>query len=130
VLSPPAANACVFAVGIIEAVIALVEMFCWKLPFVRRRLGYSAEMAIKVAQIVANAGLYNAFLALGLGWGVWKAADSSMTVYLLACVVVVGMFGAVPLKWTTLVLQTLPAAIALLAIWFSRMGFLASDAVS
>jgi len=36
--------------------------------------------------------------------------------FFLLCVIVAGLFGAVTLKWTTLVLQTIPAALALIAI--------------
>ena len=112
------ANIAVLVVGCIHLGIAAAEMLLWKQPSVYgrlERLNLSADEARKVRPIVANAGLYNAFLAVGL---VWSAASHAglfpMKLYLLACVAVAGLFGAFTLKWSTLLLQTLPS---LVAIW-------------
>ena len=49
--------------------IALIEMLFWMHPDVHWRLLFNAAEAEKAASIVRNAGLYNAFLAAGLIWG-------------------------------------------------------------
>jgi len=64
------AKALVFLVALIHLVIAVTEIFLWEVPLVHSRLGFTADEAHKVAPIVANAGLYNSFLAAGLIWGV------------------------------------------------------------
>ena len=75
--------------------------------------------ADKVAPIVANAGLYNAFLAAGLMWSLFTG-DMPSLFFFLSCVAVAGVYGAVTLKKTTLILQTLPALIGLLVVWSAR----------
>ena len=66
---PQFANLFVAFVALVHIIIFVVEMFFWKEPVIHQRLGFSLEEAIKVAPIVANAGLYNGFLAAGLIWG-------------------------------------------------------------
>ena len=114
-------NVLVAIVGALHALIATVEMFFWKKRKVHERLNFSDEEAIKVAPIVANAGLYNAFLAVALFWSTQPQFPGGVSVqmFLLTCVIIAGCFGAMTLKWTTLLLQSLPGAIALAAIWFS-----------
>jgi putative membrane protein len=104
-------------VAIIHVAIAGVEMFLWKRPRIHQRLAFSHADAMKVAPIVANAGLYNAFLAAGLIWTLAIRPAEPVMTFFLVCVVAAGLFGAVTLKWTTLVLQTLPATLALAAIY-------------
>jgi putative membrane protein len=112
------ATGLVWLVAAIQLTIAIVEICFWKVPAVHSRLDFNAVEAEKVAPIVANAGLYNSFLAAGLIWGLMSTAGGShIVVFFLSCVVVAGLFGAATLKPTTLVLQTVPAALALAAVW-------------
>jgi uncharacterized membrane protein len=95
-----------------------------KRPRLGRRFGSSRKPSLKscrtvearkVSPIVANAGLYNAFLGVGLVWSASSHAELlSMKLFLLSCVAVAGLFGAFTLKWSTLLIQTLPS---LVAIW-------------
>jgi putative membrane protein len=123
-MSMPAVAA--FFVGIVAAihvVIAVVEMLFWTRPRVHRRLDFTLADAQKVAPIVANAGLYNSFLAAGLIWALASAPGVNVTIFFLLCVIVAGLFGAAtlnPKKKTTLYLQTLPAAAALVAVLAAR----------
>jgi putative membrane protein len=120
-MSPTIATALVWLVAVIQLAIAVVEMFFWSVPRVHGRLGFNAAEAKKVAPIVANAGLYNSFLAAGLIWGVMSgAAGLHIEAFFLFCVVVAGVFGALTLKPTTLLLQTAPGALALAAVWMAR----------
>jgi putative membrane protein len=118
---PLFANLFVVIVALVHIIIFVVEMFFWKQPVIHERLGFTLEEAIKVAPIVANAGLYNGFLAAGLIWGLvsGKAGDA-IKVFFLSCVIIAGIFGAVTLTWTPLLIQTAPGAIALLLLWISR----------
>ena len=113
------ATAAAILVAVIHIVIAVVEMCFWQVPKVHSRLGYDAVEAKKVAPIVANAGLYNSFLAAGLIWGLSSLGSSHALLFFLTCVIVAGVFGAVTLKWTTLVLQSLPGAVAWICVWMS-----------
>jgi putative membrane protein len=114
--------AAVLIVAALQGVIALVEILFWtREPVYTRleRLAFTRAEAIKVAPIVANAGLYNGFLAAGLIWGVFAQSPPSIY-FFLSCVALAGLFGAATLKPTTLVLQTLPAAAAALAVWAAK----------
>ena len=112
------ANRVVLVVGGIHLAIAAVEMLLWTWPPVYgrlKRLSLSENEARKVSPIVANAGLYNSFLGVGLVWSASSQAGSlPIKLYLLTCVAVAGLFGAFTLKWSTLLIQTVPS---LVAIW-------------
>jgi putative membrane protein len=110
----------VIFVSMIHALIAIVEMCFWHLPKVHSRLGFDAETAKQVAPIVANAGLYNGFIAAGLLFGLSSWGNPHTILFFLSCVIVAGVYGAFTLKPTTLVLQTLPGLLALSAVWMSK----------
>jgi putative membrane protein len=118
---PLFANLFVVIVALVHIIIFVVEMFFWKQPVIHERLGFTLEEAIKVAPIVANAGLYNGFLAAGLIWGLvsGKTGDA-IKVFFLVCVIIAGIFGAATLTWTPLLIQTAPGAIALFLLLISK----------
>jgi putative membrane protein len=118
---PLFANLFVVIVALVHIIILVVEMFFWKQPVIHERLGFSLEEAIKVAPIVANAGLYNGFLAAGLIWGLisGKTGDA-IKVFFLVCVIIAGIFGAATLTRTPLLIQTAPGSIALFLVWISK----------
>ncbi len=115
-----------FAVGAVAAIqflIAVTEMFFWKSKRVYSRLkslNLNDTEAIKIAPIVANAGLYNAFIGAGLVWGLGGSEfDTSLKIFFLMCVAIAGLFGAATLSTKTLFLQTLPAVVAGGLIWIA-----------
>jgi putative membrane protein len=114
-------NLFVAIVALVEIILCIAEIFFWKEPIIHQRLGYSLEEALKVAPIVANAGVYNGFLAAGLIWGLisGKTGDA-IKVFFLGCVIIAGIFGAATLTRTPLLIQTAPGAIALFLVWISR----------
>jgi putative membrane protein len=120
-MSTTVATWLVALVAVIHVVIAVAEMVFWNQPIVHKRIDYTLEKAKMVAPIVRNAGLYNGFLAAGLIWAlVSHTPGSNVTIFFLVCVTVAGLFGAMTLKWTTLLLQALPGAAALAAAWMIR----------
>jgi putative membrane protein len=123
-LSSRVANRFVLAVAIVHILIAATEIFLWKLPFVHNHLGFSANAASKVAPNVANASLYNGFLAVGLIWALFFSVNGRQSqVFFLGCVIVAGLFGTATLKdWGPLALQTLPGMAVLVAIRASKQS--------
>jgi putative membrane protein len=118
---PQIANLFVVIVALVHILLFVVEIFFWKEPVIHQRLGFTLEEALKVAPIVANAGLYNGFLAAGLIWGLMSGkTDDAIKIFFLACVIIAGIFGAVTLTWTPLLIQTAPGAIALFLVWISK----------
>jgi putative membrane protein len=118
---PLFANLFVVIVALVHILLFVVEIFFWKEPFIHGRLGFTLEEALKVAPIVANAGLYNGFLATGLIWGLVSGKNGdAIKIFFLACVIIAGIFGAATLTWTPLLIQTAPGAIALFLVWISK----------
>src|SRR3954454_6612137 len=93
-------------VALIHIVIGFVEMFLWTKPAIHGRLRPKVDVtqdeARRVAPIVANAGLYNWFLALGLTWTLLPSQVSFLPedavfpvqVFVLGCVAIAGVYGA------------------------------------
>jgi putative membrane protein len=105
-------------IALIHAILSLVEIFLWKNPKVHQRLDFDQAEADKVAPIVANAGLYNGFLAAGLLWSVLAQPNIVQgQLFLLSCVCIAGVFGAFTLRPTTLIIQTVPSLIGLYLVW-------------
>lgn len=106
------ATSVILLVALLHAVFMVVETFLWTTPGVRRRFGQSAQQAEATRVLAANQGVYNGALAGALVWAVWTANAGAVQM-LLAFVVVVGVYGGVTAKRSILVIQALPAAIAL-----------------
>jgi putative membrane protein len=83
--------------------------------------GLTAEFAQASKRLAANQGLYNGFLAAGLAWGLWLGDEGlAIKLFFLGCVIVAGVFGALTVSRKILFVQAMPAAVALVALFFSR----------
>jgi len=109
-----AANIVIGIVALLHAYFLVLEMFLWDKPFGRRVFGTTPEFAAASRVLAANQGLYNGFLAAGLGWGLaLGAAGTEVKLFFLACVIVAGVFGSVTASRYILFVQALPAIVAL-----------------
>ena len=116
------ANVFVALMALLHVYILVLEMFLWTTKRGRKAFGTTAEFAEASKVLAANQGLYNGFLAAGLIWGLNASGGRvPIQMFFLACVIVAGVFGAVTLRWTTLLLQTAPAAVALIFVWISTV---------
>lgn len=95
----------------------VLEMFLWTKPLGRRVFGLTAEDAEKTRVLAANQGLYNGFLAAGLVCSFFVADAWVFRLFFLACVVVAGIFGGATVSKRILLVQALPAAIGLAALF-------------
>ncbi len=112
------AAALVVVVAAIHVYIVVLEMFLWRTPRGLRSFGTTQAFADASAALAANQGLYNGFLVAGLVWGL-LAADPvgfQVRVFFLACVIVAGLYGAATVNRRILVVQAVPAALALAAV--------------
>lgn len=101
-------------VALLHLYFLVLEVFLWSRPFGRRVFGLSPEFAKATKSLAANQGLYNGFLAAGLVWGLSLGAGGhAVMVFFLGCVIVAGIFGAVTASRRILLIQALPAAIAM-----------------
>ncbi|MBF4765464.1 DUF1304 domain-containing protein [Nocardioides islandensis] len=108
--------------GILVALVAalhlyflVLEMFLWTTPRGRAAFGTDPEFAEASKTLAANQGLYNGFLVAGLVWGLVADKDD-VTVFFLLCVIVAGLYGAATVSRKILVVQALPAAVALVLV--------------
>lgn len=107
-------------VALIHVYILILEMVLWDTPRGRKAFGTTEEFSKASKVLAANQGLYNGFLAAGLLWGVWLGeAGDPIKIFFLLCVAVAGIYGAITVSRRIVVVQTVPAAIALLAVWFT-----------
>src|SRR2546423_2442286 len=116
------ANVFVGIVALIHIGFLVLEMFLWRTPFGRRAIGVDPELANRTAPLAANQGLYNGFLAAGLIWGLIAGEPVSYQakVFFLICVIVAGLYGAATVNRRVLLIQAVPAAIALVLVVVAR----------
>lgn len=108
---------CLLVAGI-HAYFVVLEMFRWEHPRTRKVFGLSAELAAETKVMAANQGLYNGFLSAGILFALWQGdAGFAMLVFLLLCVIVAGIYGAMTATKAAFVAQTIPATLALIAVF-------------
>lgn len=115
------ATTMVALVAIEHLYILVLEMFLWTKPAGLRAFAMTPDFAAQTATLAANQGLYNGFLAAGLIWALLRRDDGySLRVFFLGCVIVAGVFGAITAKPSILIVQAMPAAIAMLLTLIAR----------
>lgn len=97
----------------------LLEMFFWDHPVGRQVFGMTPEISAASRVLAANQGLYNGFLAAGLLWGL-IADRRDVKLFFLAFVLIAGIFGGLTAKASILLIQALPATLALIATFAAR----------
>src|SRR4030066_1267846 len=91
------ANIALVVVALLHVAFLSLKMFSWSKPIGHRVFGLPPDAMASSAALAANQGLYNGFLAAGLLWGLFLgAAGFSIKVFFLGCVIVAGIFGALP----------------------------------
>jgi putative membrane protein len=103
-------------IALLHTYIAWFEIFAWE---TRGPVVFSAfpkDLFADTVAMAANQGIYNAFLAAGLFWSL-MIQDRKWQVNIATCfllfVATAGVFGAFTVTTRTLIIQTIPAIIAL-----------------
>ncbi len=111
----------VAVVAAIHVYIVVLEMFLWRTPRGLKAFGTTQAFADGSATLAANQGLYNGFLVAGLVWGLLAADPTGFQVklFFLGCVIVAGVYGAATVSRRILVVQAVPAALAMAAVLFA-----------
>jgi putative membrane protein len=99
--------------------ILVLEMFLWTHPIGLKAFGQTREAAESSRILAANQGLYNGFLAAGLLWGL-ISGEWQVKLFFVVCVLIAGVYGGMTAKRSILVVQALPALIALLLLFVIR----------
>ena len=100
----------------------VLEMFLWRKPLGLRTFRMTQQVADSSAVLAANQGLYNGFLAAGLVWGLvghGVVSGRGILTFFLACVIVAGLYGGATVSRKIVLVQSLPAAVALALVWLS-----------
>ena len=113
---------------VLAAIVLLIHVYIFLLETVlfktrgRRVFGLTKEQAETMAPAMSNQGCYNGFLALALACG-FLLPDAAMgrafTIYGLACVAIAGVWGAATVQMRILFVQTVPAVLALVALYLA-----------
>lgn len=109
-------KALVLLVAIEHVYILILEMFLWTGPRALKAFGMTQAFAESSKVLAANQGLYNGFLALGLFWGLLhpdKGFAFQIQVFFLSCVLMAALYGALTAKKSILIVQGLPAFLAI-----------------
>ena len=91
-----------------------LEMFKWEAPRTRKVFGQTVESAAETKAAAANQGLYNGVVAGALLVSI-LLDTTLMTYYLLAGVVVLGVYAYMTVTKKALYVQSAPATLAVLA---------------
>jgi len=100
-----------------------LEMFAWETT--GRKVFKEAlpeKLFLQTKSLAANQGLYNGFLAAGLIWtffisdSLWK---TYISFFFLGCIAIAGIYGGVTTSRKILLVQAMPAIIAILFVLVS-----------
>lgn len=105
-------------VALIHCHIVYLEMVLWDTPRGHKAFNLKPDFASASKVLAANQGLYNGFLAAGLIWGLYLgAAGFQIKIFFLLCVAIAGLYGAATVGRKILFIQTVPAVLAIIALW-------------
>jgi putative membrane protein len=99
--------------------IMVLEMFLWTTRRGRSTFGTTPEFAASTRVLAANQGLYNGFLAAGLIWSLilgLSGEGRAIALFFLSCIAIAGLYGAATASRRILLIQTVPAVLAGVAV--------------
>lgn len=104
--------------------ILVLEMFLWTTPRALKTFGMTLADARASQKLAANQGLYNGFLALGLFWGLLHPNPGfgvQLQIFFVLCVLAAALYGGLTVKRSILLVQGLPALLALASLFLWRL---------
>lgn len=119
---PLLAQILVGLVAVLHFYILWLEMFAWTTRGPKTFRSLRPELFEPTRVLAANQGLYNGFLAAGLVWALLIADPAwarNVASFFLGCVAVAGLYGAATAGPRILLVQTVPALLALAAVWLA-----------
>jgi putative membrane protein len=101
--------------------ILILEMFLWTRPRTQKIFGIKKGEGEVTKILAANQGLYNGFLSAGLIWGLVHpnaVMGHQIQLFFVSCVLVAAVYGSLTVKKSILLVQGLPALLALSSLLF------------
>lgn len=112
------ALALVAVVALLHLWFLVLEMLLWTRPLGLKTFRNTPAHAQATRVLAANQGLYNGFLAAGLLYAATIGARP-FVLFFLGCVLVAALYGAYSVSRRILLVQGLPALVALVAVLLS-----------
>jgi putative membrane protein len=115
-------NILVGFVAVFHVYVFILEAFLWTTARGRKAFNTSADFAAASRALAINQGVYNLFLAAGLVWAL-LAPDLiafQLKLFFLSCVMVAAVVGGLTASKRIMLIQGLPALLALLIVIVSR----------
>jgi putative membrane protein len=110
-------------VAIEHIYILVLEMFLWHKPRTQKIFSIDKKDVETTKVMAANQGLYNGFLAAGLLWGFAHSSTSfglQIQFFFLIFIVVAALYGGLTVKKSIMLVQGLPAFLAILGLIFAH----------
>ncbi len=110
-------------IALLQLYIAWFEIFAWTSRGPSIFTTFQPELFAQTIDMAANQGIYNAFLAAGLIWSLFirdRKWQANVAACFLIFVAVAGLFGAATVTPKALIIQTVPAVVALVLVWLGR----------
>ena len=110
--------------ALIHSYIVVLEMFLWESRGPKVFSSFPAELFAPTKAMAANQGLYNGFLAAGLLWALFLIKDvtwkRNVATFFLICIAVAGLYGAATVSHSILLVQTVPAFLAIISLYLIK----------
>ena len=114
------ADLAVAIVALLHLGFFILETFFWTRPLGKRIFRLDEENTQATASLALNQGVYNAFLAAGLVWGLLGGPSAfQIKVFFLSCIVVAGIVGGLTAKRSILWMQAVPGLVALVLVFLT-----------
>ena len=113
------ANVLIVAVALLHLWFLTLEIFLWTKPTGMAAFKTTPEFAKASSVLAANQGIYNGLYAVGLLAAVFLlegTAAFSIKAYILGCITIAGIYGGITVSPRILVIQTIPAVVALVLL--------------
>ena len=110
-------------VALIHCYIMVLESFLWKSAYGLKTFQMTPERAEATAVMAQNQGAYNFVLAAGLIWSFFIANrdwQKNVRIFFLLAVFSMGLVGAYTAILKILFVQSVPALLALVAVWLAN----------
>ena len=117
-----AAQVLIGLIAFIHLYILWMEMFAWESRGPKVFKSFPKDLFSQTTTLAANQGLYNGFLAAGLIWTFFIVSVEwriNIATFFLVCIAVAGIYGALTADKKIIFVQTVPAVLALLAVYFT-----------
>ena len=104
-------------IALFHVYVFVLEAFLWKTPFGQQTFNTTPEFAKASHPLAINQGVYNLFLAAGLIWSLTSTSnEAGLKIFFLSCVVVAAITAGVVVSKLIMLVQGLPALVALIIV--------------